>query len=87
MVPLTAHAQDDDESLMLRIYGDTTNLPGETIGTVIVTVGDSGCTNALLIPGTPPQASSISSSADSVVPGSAARPRRIAHSLELSRSL
>jgi hypothetical protein len=41
MVPLTAHAQGDDEGLILRIDGDMANLPGETVGTVIVISGDA----------------------------------------------
>jgi hypothetical protein len=41
MVPLTAQAQGDEEGLILRIDGDITNLPGETVGTVIVISGDA----------------------------------------------
>jgi hypothetical protein len=41
MVPLTVHAQGDDEGLILRIDGDITNLPGETVGSVIVISGDA----------------------------------------------
>jgi hypothetical protein len=41
MVPPTAHAQDDDDGLILRIDGHITNMPGETVGSVIVISGDA----------------------------------------------
>jgi hypothetical protein len=41
LVPLTAHAQGDDEGLVLRIDGNVSNASGETVGTVIVITGDA----------------------------------------------